>query len=39
MSTQTEHLKLDLREAADIFNPLSTNANFEPVEAVTESYA
>lgn len=34
MSTQTEHLKLDLREAADIFNPLSTNANFESLDSI-----
>lgn len=34
MSTQTPNLKLDLREAADIFNPLSTNANFETLDTV-----
>ena len=34
MSTQTTHLNLDLREAADIFNPLSTNANFETLDDV-----
>ena len=34
MSTQTEHLNLDLREAADIFNPLSTNANFESLDNI-----
>lgn len=34
MSTQTEHLHLDLREAADIFNPLSTNANFESLDSI-----
>lgn len=34
MSTQTEHLHLDLREAADIFNPLSTNSNFETLDSV-----
>lgn len=34
MSTQTTHLKLDLREAADIFNPLSTNANFESLDTI-----
>ena len=34
MGTQTEHLKLDLREAADIFNPLSTNANFESLDNI-----
>lgn len=34
MSTQTKHLKLDLREAADIFNPLSTNANFESLDNI-----
>lgn len=34
MSTQTTHLKLDLREASDIFNPLSTNANFEHLDNI-----
>lgn len=34
MATQTEHLNLDLREAADIFNPLSTNSNFETLDNV-----
>lgn len=34
MSTQTPNLKLDLREASDIFNPLSTNANFETLDTV-----
>lgn len=34
MSTQTTHLKLDLREATDIFNPLSTNANFESLDNI-----
>lgn len=34
MSTQTEHLHLDLRESADIFNPLSTNANFESLDNI-----
>lgn len=34
MSTQTTHLKLDLREASDIFNPLSTNANFESLDNI-----
>lgn len=34
MATQTPNLKLDLREAADIFNPLSTNANFETLDTV-----
>lgn len=34
MSTQTRHLHLDLREAADIFNPLSTNANFESLDNI-----
>lgn len=34
MSTQTPNLKLELREAADIFNPLSTNANFETLDTV-----
>lgn len=34
MSTQTEHLHLDLREATDIFNPLSTNANFESLDNI-----
>lgn len=34
MSTQTEHLKLDLREASDIFNPMSTNANFKSLDNI-----
>lgn len=34
MSTQTPNLNLDLREASDIFNPLSTNANFETLDSV-----
>ena len=34
MSTQTPNLKLDLREGADIFNPLSSNANFETLDTV-----
>lgn len=34
MSTQTPNLNLDLREAADIFNPLSTNSNFETLDSV-----
>ena len=34
MSTQTTHLNLDLREASDIFNPLSTNSNFETLDDV-----
>lgn len=34
MSTQTPNLNLDLREAADIFNPLSTNSNFETLDTV-----
>lgn len=34
MSTQTEHFDLDLREAADIFNPLSSNSNFETLDSV-----
>lgn len=34
MSTQTEHLQLDLREASDIFNPMSTNANFEKLDNI-----
>ena len=34
MSTQTTHLKLDLREASDIFNALSTNANFESLDNI-----
>lgn len=34
MSTQTTHLHLDLRESADIFNPLSTNANFESLDNI-----
>lgn len=34
MSTQTPNLNLDLREGSDIFNPLSTNANFETLDRV-----
>lgn len=34
MATQTPNLNLDLREASDIFNPLSTNANFETLDTV-----
>lgn len=34
MSTQTTNLNLDLREGTDIFNPLSTNANFETLDSV-----
>ena len=34
MSTQTPNLHLDLREGTDIFNPLSTNANFETLDSV-----
>lgn len=34
MSTQTPNLNLDLREGTDIFNPLSTNANFESLDNI-----
>lgn len=34
MSTRTPNLNLDLREGTDIFNPLSTNANFETLDSV-----
>ena len=34
MSTQTPNLNLDLREGTDIFNPLSTNSNFETLDSV-----
>lgn len=34
MSTQTPNLHLDLREGTDIFNPLSTNSNFETLDSV-----
>ena len=34
MSTLTPNLDLDLREASDIFNPLSTNNNFETLDSV-----
>ena len=34
MATQTPNLNLDLREASDIFNPLSTNSNFETLDSV-----
>lgn len=32
MSTQTEHYQLSLREGTDIFNPMSTNDNFEKID-------
>lgn len=32
MSTQTEHYQLSLRDGTDIFNPLSTNDNFEKID-------
>lgn len=34
MSTQTPNLNLNLREGTDIFNPLSTNDNFETLDSV-----
>lgn len=34
MATQTPNLNLDLREASEIFNPLSTNSNFETLDTV-----
>ena len=37
MSTQTPNLNLDLREASDIFNPLSTNSNFETLDSVIDN--
>lgn len=33
MAEQTTHFHLSLREAADIFNPLSTNDNFATIDA------
>lgn len=33
MAEQTTHFHLSLREAADIFNPLSTNDNFTTIDA------
>lgn len=34
MATQTEHFNFDLREGTDIFNPLSTNPNFESLDTL-----
>lgn len=34
MAEQTTHFQLSLREAADIFNPLSTNDNFTTIDAI-----
>lgn len=33
MAGQTTHFHMSLREASDIFNPLSTNDNFETIDA------
>ena len=37
MATQTPNFNFDLRESADIFNPLSTNANFESLDTILEN--
>lgn len=37
MATQTPNFKFDLRESADIFNPLSTNANFESLDTILKN--
>ena len=37
MATQTPNFNLNLRESADIFNPLSTNANFESLDTILKN--
>ena len=37
MATQTPNFNFDLRESADIFNPLSTNANFESLDTILKN--
>ena len=37
MATQTPNFHFDLRESADIFNPLSTNANFESLDTILKN--
>lgn len=37
MATQTSNFNFDLRESSDIFNPLSTNANFESLDTILKN--
>lgn len=37
MATQTPNFNFDLRESADIFNPLSSNANFESLDTILKN--
>ena len=37
MATQTPNFNFDLRESSDIFNPLSTNANFESLDTILKN--
>lgn len=37
MATQTPNFNFDLRESADIFNPLSTNENFESLDTILKN--
>ena len=37
MSTQTTNYNFDLREGTDIFNPLSTNANWESLDTILKN--
>lgn len=37
MATHTPSFNFDLRESADIFNPLSTNANFESLDTILKN--
>ena len=37
MANQTPNFNFDLRESADIFNPLSTNANFESLDTILKN--
>ncbi len=37
MSTQTTNFNFDLREGTDIFNPLSTNANWESLDTILKN--
>ncbi len=37
MSTQTPNFNFDLREGTDIFNPLSTNANWESLDTILKN--
>lgn len=37
MATQTPNFNFDLRESSDIFNPLSSNANFESLDTILKN--